>query len=260
GRRAGTRPAAQADRVRTGVVPGPAGGRLGAAERQRLGSHHRRFPPRAGRGERQGLRCPAVQRGVGQDRRGAGRPGDLRPPEHRLPPVVPAGAAHRGAGSVQRGEAALYRRSRLAKRTLVLGGARSGKSAHAEGLMPGSAEVVYVATARRHPGDAEWAERIAAHAARRPAAWRTVEAPDPSDLVRVALTSWHARTGELADAVARCTAARLVLVSAEVGLGVVPATRSGRLFRDELGALNAQLAEICDEVTLLVAGLPLQLR
>jgi len=195
---------------------------------------------------------------------------------------------------VQRGEAALYRRSRLAKRTLVLGGARSGKSAHAEGLMPGSAEVVYVATARRHPGDAEWAERIAAHAARRPAAWRTVEAPDPSDLVRVvdqaapgdlvlvddlatwltnaiddagawerepdALTTVHTRTGELADAVARCTAARLVLVSAEVGLGVVPATRSGRLFRDELGALNAQLAEICDEVTLLVAGLPLQLR
>ena len=51
-----------------------------------------------------------------------------------------------------------------------------------------------------------------------------------------------------------------VLVSAEVGLGVVPATRAGRLFRDELGALNAALAEVCDEVVLLVAGLPLRLK
>jgi adenosylcobinamide kinase/adenosylcobinamide-phosphate guanylyltransferase len=51
-----------------------------------------------------------------------------------------------------------------------------------------------------------------------------------------------------------------VLVSAEVGLGVVPATRSGRLFRDELGALNARLAQVCDEVLLLVAGIPLRLR
>ena len=53
---------------------------------------------------------------------------------------------------------------------------------------------------------------------------------------------------------------RVVLVSAEVGLGVVPATRAGRLFRDELGALNAALAAVCDEVVLLVAGLPLRLK
>jgi adenosylcobinamide kinase/adenosylcobinamide-phosphate guanylyltransferase len=63
----------------------------------------------------------------------------------------------------------------------------------------------------------------------------------------------------LVQAVPAC-AARLVLVSAEVGLGVVPPTRSGRLFRDELGALNARLAQVCDEVLLLVAGLPLRLR
>ena len=64
---------------------------------------------------------------------------------------------------------------------------------------------------------------------------------------------------ELVDAVRGCRG-RLVLVSAEVGLGVVPATRAGRLFRDELGALNAQLAAECDEVLLLVAGLPLRLK
>jgi adenosyl cobinamide kinase/adenosyl cobinamide phosphate guanylyltransferase len=64
---------------------------------------------------------------------------------------------------------------------------------------------------------------------------------------------------ELVEAVRRCTA-RLVLVSAEVGLGVVPETRSGRLFRDELGSLNASLATTCDEVQLLVASLPLCLK
>ena len=63
----------------------------------------------------------------------------------------------------------------------------------------------------------------------------------------------------LVDAV-RAAPGRVVLVSAEVGLGVVPATRAGRLFRDELGALNAALARVCDEVVLLVAGLPLRLK
>lgn len=172
-------------------------------------------------------------------------------------------------------------------RTLVLGGARSGKSAYAEGLLD-AAEVDYVATARRIPGDAEWDARIAAHVARRPAGWRTVE---PADLVAALRASRRAPvlvddvatwlTGELDDsggwdgggALDRCRArcadlvaavsaypGRLVLVSAEIGLGVVPATRAGRLFRDELGALNADLAATCDEVQLLVAGLPLRLR
>jgi adenosylcobinamide kinase / adenosylcobinamide-phosphate guanylyltransferase len=67
------------------------------------------------------------------------------------------------------------------------------------------------------------------------------------------------RVAELVAAVAACPG-RVVLVSAEVGLGVVPETRAGRLFRDELGALNAALAAVCDEVVLLVAGLPLRLK
>jgi adenosylcobinamide kinase/adenosylcobinamide-phosphate guanylyltransferase len=67
------------------------------------------------------------------------------------------------------------------------------------------------------------------------------------------------RVTDLVDAVTGC-AARLVLVSAEVGLGVVPVTRAGRLFRDELGAANSALAAACDEVLLLVAGLPLRLK
>jgi adenosylcobinamide kinase/adenosylcobinamide-phosphate guanylyltransferase len=183
----------------------------------------------------------------------------------------------------------------VTRRTLVLGGARSGKSAHAEGLLPAEEPVDYVATARAIPGDAEWAERIAAHVARRPATWRTREAPHPDDLpallgrarpdgppvlvddVATWLTgvlddaaAWdapdtaslapvHDHCAALVAAVAGCPG-RLVLVSAEVGLGVVPATRSGRLFRDQLGSLNARLAEVCDEVLLLVAGIPLRLR
>ena len=67
------------------------------------------------------------------------------------------------------------------------------------------------------------------------------------------------RAAALVDAVA-ASRGRVVLVSAEVGLGVVPSTRAGRLFRDELGALNAALAAVCDEVLLLVAGLPLRLK
>jgi adenosylcobinamide kinase/adenosylcobinamide-phosphate guanylyltransferase len=165
----------------------------------------------------------------------------------------------------------------------VLGGARSGKSAHAEGLAAGS--VTYVATARRDPADAEWQARIAAHVARRPPTWSTVETTDlpavldsvPGTVLVDDLATWltgvlddtgawegpvseaRARCDELVAAVAR-REGPLVLVSAEVGLGVVPATRSGRLFRDELGSLNARLAQVCDEVLLLVAGLPLRLR
>ncbi|MCX2734344.1 bifunctional adenosylcobinamide kinase/adenosylcobinamide-phosphate guanylyltransferase [Saccharopolyspora sp. NFXS83] len=179
-------------------------------------------------------------------------------------------------------------------RTLVLGGARSGKSAHAEGLVGADESVSYVATSRHDPADAEWTERIAAHVARRPASWTTVEASAPESLITTLrgasaggptllvddLATWltgalddagawerdpaalrevDAHCTALADATAAC-AARLVLVSAEVGLGIVPATRSGRLFRDRLGELNALLAERCDEVLLLVAGVPLRLR
>ena len=145
----------------------------------------------------------------------------------------------------------------------------------------------YLATARRSADDPEWAARIAVHAARRPPSWVTVEEPDVPAELRAATTpvlvddlatwltgvlddegAWDRpevppavgrRAADLADAVAGC-AAPLVLVSAEVGLGVVPSTRAGRLFRDELGALNAALAAVCDEVVLLVAGLPLRLK
>lgn len=146
----------------------------------------------------------------------------------------------------------------------------------------------YLATARRRPGDAEWDARIAAHRDRRPPGWTTVEGPDVPALLRAAdpdvpllvddLATWLTgvlddagawageippvvgdRAATLVAAVGACRA-RLVLVSAEVGLGVVPSTRAGRLFRDELGALNAALAAVCDEVLLLVAGLPLRLK
>lgn len=169
----------------------------------------------------------------------------------------------------------------------MLGGARSGKSAHAEGLLRADAPATYVATARRDPDDAEWSARIAVHVARRPAEWRTVEsdvvavlraaaAGDPPILVDDLATwltavlddtrAWDGpveaarqKCARLVDAVGSCRA-ELVLVSAEVGLGVVPSTRSGRLFRDELGALNAALADRCTDVVLLVAGIPLRLK
>lgn len=177
----------------------------------------------------------------------------------------------------------------VSRRTLVLGGARSGKSGHAEGLLPDRA--TYVATARRHPDDPEWQARIAAHVARRPPGWRTVEstdlagicgacrADDPPllvDDIATWLTAmlddagvWQApveglplvrqRADELVTAV-RTGDARMVLVSAEVGMSVVPESRSGRLFRDELGALNARLAEVCDEVLLVVAGIATRIK
>ena len=172
-------------------------------------------------------------------------------------------------------------------RTLVLGGTRSGKSRYAEDLLPDDAPVRYLATARRRAGDAEWDARLDAHRARRPAAWTTVETSDVAGPVREGghpllvddLATWltgvlddtgawespvvPAGVGEAVDelvAAVRVAPGRVVLVSAEVGLGVVPATRAGRMFRDELGALNAALAAVCDEVLLLVAGIPLRLR
>lgn len=169
----------------------------------------------------------------------------------------------------------------------MLGGARSGKSAHAEGLVDEDEAVRYVATARPAPDDADFAARVAEHRARRPAGWTTVQdadlvallgtpAPGVTTLVDD-LGTWL--THEVDDAAAwelprgtvgpRCEALvaavassrdRLVVVTPEVGLSVVPATRAGRLFRDELGTLNARLAQECDEVVLLVAGIPVRLR
>lgn len=168
--------------------------------------------------------------------------------------------------------------------TLVLGGARSGKSAHAEGLMPAD-DATYVATARLDPTDEDWQARIATHIARRPPGWHTVEPPDLPAFLTTAegpvivddVATWltgvmddhNAWDGALDEVTRECdrlveavmkSRAELVLVSSEVGLGVVPSTRSGRLFRDQLGTLNASLAEHCAEVVLLVAGIPLRLR
>jgi adenosyl cobinamide kinase/adenosyl cobinamide phosphate guanylyltransferase len=169
----------------------------------------------------------------------------------------------------------------------VLGGTRSGKSRHAEDLLPADSPVRYVATARRRADHSGSSARIDLHRSRRSPAWTTVEDADVAAIVRAGggpvlvddLATWL--TGVLDDAgawdapvvpaavgtavdelVAAVGSApgRVVLVSAEVGLGVVPDTRAGRLFRDELGALNAALAAVCDEVVLLVAGLPLRLK
>lgn len=171
------------------------------------------------------------------------------------------------------------------QRTLVLGGARSGKSAYAESLVAGG-EVRYLATAIPDPADTDFAARIATHRARRPVDWTVVEAADPAaELAAVAsgatlvddigtwLTArldaraaWDAPRGTITpdtDVLVAAVAGyrgRLVIVSPEVGLGVVPATRSGRLFRDEIGTLNQRLAHYCDEAFLVVAGLPMRLK
>jgi adenosylcobinamide kinase/adenosylcobinamide-phosphate guanylyltransferase len=170
------------------------------------------------------------------------------------------------------------------RRTLVLGGVRSGKSSWAEQQLSGQARVDYLATAADRD-DADWARRIAEHRQRRPAHWRTVQtlelagaltAPSAPLLVED-LGNWLARTidrtdgwdgelaglrsaaAELVNAWASCPG-RVILVSNEVGSGIHPESRSGRIFADELGRLNTALAAVADEVVLVVAGLPLWLR
>lgn len=183
--------------------------------------------------------------------------------------------------------------------SLILGGARSGKSWFAEKLAARSGEsVLYIATATA--GDAEMAERIAAHRAARPATWRTIEAPDalaeavranaaPGDVVVVdCLTLWVSNVilGRIGDAevetlvaaqwdaieaelsaaavdllaTARERDVALILVSNEVGLGVVPPYPLGRRYRDALGRVNQTMARQADSVVLMVAGLPVDLR
>jgi adenosylcobinamide kinase/adenosylcobinamide-phosphate guanylyltransferase len=165
----------------------------------------------------------------------------------------------------------------VTRRVLVLGGSRSGKSGFAESLLAGEPAVEYVATAAQRPDDAEWAARIAAHRARRPAGWTTLETPDVAGVLRRAgppvlvdsLTLWLAGALEFTDLAERteqlCAAWRetpriAVAVSDEVGSGVVPQTPAGRRFRDGLGLLNQRLAAAADEVHLVVAGIPLRLR
>ncbi|ATE62310.1 bifunctional adenosylcobinamide kinase/adenosylcobinamide-phosphate guanylyltransferase [Thauera sinica] len=176
---------------------------------------------------------------------------------------------------------------------LILGGARSGKSRHAERRAADSGlAVTVIATAEAL--DAEMAERIRRHRADRPSAWRTVEAPRAlADALRReaapgrcllvdCLTLWLANLlagaedlppGADADALPRLRAERdallaalpalpgtILLVANEVGLGLVPETPLGRLFRDEAGRLNQQLAALAGTVTFVAAGLPLKLK
>ena len=176
-----------------------------------------------------------------------------------------------------------------ANRTLVMGGARSGKSAHAEHLARDHVDVVYVATAGPRPGDAEWAARVATHRSRRPARWRTREghreaAPALREATRGeavlvdCLTLWltgvlddasggdweavgaaalraaaDAATKDLVDAVSS-SRGNVILVSNEVGQGIVPATAAGRWFIDLHGRLNQEVARACDDVILMTAG------
>ncbi|MDH6129340.1 adenosylcobinamide kinase/adenosylcobinamide-phosphate guanylyltransferase [Kitasatospora sp. GP82] len=172
-------------------------------------------------------------------------------------------------------------------RTLILGGARSGKSTRAEQLLAPYEDVLYVATGGTRDGDQEWAQRVALHRERRPASWRTAEtcelvavlgdpedgAPVLIDCLALWLTAVMDECGAWDDAVwadggervvqQRCdelaeswrlTRRQVIAVSNEVGMGVVPATAAGRRFRDTLGRLNMAVADASERVLLVVAG------
>ncbi|MFK4003513.1 bifunctional adenosylcobinamide kinase/adenosylcobinamide-phosphate guanylyltransferase [Qipengyuania sp. NPDC077563] len=163
--------------------------------------------------------------------------------------------------------------------TLLLGGARSGKSRRALALAEEMlGPHIFVATAQAY--DAEMEERISLHQAERDARWTTIEAPlnlpealakqSQGTLVIDCCTIWlsnimladrgtDAAMTALIDALGQAEA-RLILVSNEVGSGIVPEHALGRRFRDEQGRLNQRLAEICDRVELVVAGIPLTLK
>ncbi|GEE02539.1 adenosylcobinamide kinase/adenosylcobinamide phosphate guanyltransferase [Gordonia spumicola] len=166
----------------------------------------------------------------------------------------------------------------------ILGAARSGKSRHAAELAAASgADVVVIATAVA--GDDETAARIARHRADRPAHWTTVDEPysvaaavaahaaDGTTVIVDCLTMWlanlhygagrpeqpHSAIDELI-AVLDGVAGRVLVISNEIGAGVVPADPASRAFVDDLGRLNQRVAGVCDKVTVVAAGLPLVLK
>jgi adenosylcobinamide kinase / adenosylcobinamide-phosphate guanylyltransferase len=169
--------------------------------------------------------------------------------------------------------------------TLVLGGARSGKSFHAQELAGAFERVSFIATGRA--SDAEMRQKIARHRRERPAWWKTVEAPvklaeairresEKTDVilvdcltVYVANVMGAARTKAKAD-FEECiggvcgaigdSKASVIAVSNEVGSGVVPPYRSGRIYRDLLGQMNRRVAEIADRVVLMIAGVPMTVK
>lgn len=176
-------------------------------------------------------------------------------------------------------------------RTLVTGGVRSGKSHHAEQLVLPHADVTYVATGPDETAepDPDWAERLRVHRERRPAAWALRETLDlaaavldaPGAVLVDCLGTWVTRlidhhglweapsvdvheavagpTRELTDVLGRVGGREVVLVTNEVGLGVVPSHRSGAVFRDVLGTVNREVAAAVDDVHLVVAGRVLRL-
>jgi adenosylcobinamide kinase/adenosylcobinamide-phosphate guanylyltransferase len=167
----------------------------------------------------------------------------------------------------------------VARLSLVLGGARSGKSRYAESLITALPPPWnYVATAEA--GDAEMAQRIADHRARRGASWRTIEAPrDLAGSLQAAgnapvlvdcLTLWLSNLMlagsdidaemEGLDVALAAAAAPVVMVANEVGSGIAPDHPLGRRFRDIQGVLNQRIAAHADRVVLMVAGLPLALK
>ncbi len=169
--------------------------------------------------------------------------------------------------------------------TLILGGARAGKSTYAQQLAASGERVLFVATAEA--GDRDMEARIAAHRAGRPAAWDTIEEPldlvgalapvaDRYDTVLLdCLTLWvsnlllqgsEAEPVDIPKEVGRLLAAyeggsaSWIVVSNEVGLGVVPPTDLGRRYADELGRANQIVAAAADDVYFMAAGLPLNLK
>ena len=172
-------------------------------------------------------------------------------------------------------------------RILVTGGVRSGKSGHAESLLAGEPTTTYVAAGPSYD-DADWHARIARHRERRPQTWATLETSDVAvalaeangpvlvdclgtwlDAILAKAGLWEAPLEEVEEYVAarttgvvatlRAATAPVVIVTNEVGLGVVPEHRSGRLVRDLLGTVNQRVAGVCDEVHLVVAGRVLRL-
>lgn len=167
--------------------------------------------------------------------------------------------------------------------TLILGGARSGKSRRAQRLALQSGKaVVHVATAPEIEGDDEWKKRIQQHQQERPETWLSIEEPlrlakllercqDEKDLILVdCLTLWLSNilyadwdveneVEGLCVALAQ-TQVEVILVSNEVGMGLVPDSALGRTFRDAQGRLNQAVAQIADKVEFVVAGLPMCLK
>lgn len=172
-------------------------------------------------------------------------------------------------------------------RVLVTGGVRSGKSAHAEALLADEPATTYLAAGPTYD-DADWAARITRHRERRPPTWGTVETTDVAlaladatgpvlldclgtwlDAIISEADLWEAPVDDVEAHVAarttglvatlRASTHPVVVVTNEVGLGVVPEHRSGRLFRDLLGTMNQRVGSVCDEVHLVVAGRVLRL-